>query len=308
MREATEFHYRLAGRVRGHRPGSHLGLSLGAGQEFVSHTSLYNRPDPRRLDLRASLRSLNGDWLVRVNRQRAGVAVHAMVDVSASMSFGPGRTKLQVVGGFLESLGVSAFRTGDALGMLAFDTDERSDLFVPARVSRGAGSVMAERTAAAAEGQTAGTVWPKTAAPARPHSAAGSTRSGGGDALERTAARLAGKEGLVFIVSDFHWPLQPLGRVLDLLAHAYVVPLIVWDQAEVEPPTKNGFALIHDAETGVQRTLWLRPRLRNRWRDAVSHRREELNRVFASRGVRPFYVLGAFNAEAMSKYFIEGIA
>ena len=300
MREATEFHYRLAGRVRGHRPGSHLGLSLGAGQEFVSHTSLYNRPDPRRLDLRASLRSLSGDWLVRVNRQRAGVAVHAVVDVSASMSFGPGRSKLQVVRGFLESLGVSAFRTGDALGMLAFDADERSDLFVPARVSRGAGSVMAERAGAAAQRQTARA--------AHRQSAAVAAQPGSGDALERTAARLAGKEGLVFLVSDFHWPLQPLGRVLDLLAHAYVVPLIVWDQAEVEPPSKNGFALIHDVETGVQRTLWLRPRLRNRWRDAVSNRREELNRVFASRGVRPFYVLGAFNAEAMSKYFIEGIA
>ena len=75
MRAPQEFHYRLPTRARGHRPGSHPGLTIGAGQEFVSHVSLYERADPRRLDLRASLRSLRQEWLVRVNRQRAGVAV-----------------------------------------------------------------------------------------------------------------------------------------------------------------------------------------------------------------------------------------
>ena len=89
MDAPEEFHYRLPGRISGQRPGSHRGSSVGAGQEFVTHLSLYDRPDPRRLDLRASLRTLrDDDWLVRVNRQRAGTAVRAIVDVSASMCFG----------------------------------------------------------------------------------------------------------------------------------------------------------------------------------------------------------------------------
>src|SRR5262249_23951331 len=160
-------------------PGSHQASSTGAGQEFVSHARLYDRPDPRRLDLRTSLRSLDGDWLVRVNRQRAGVSVHAVVDLSESMRFGA-RTKLQVAAEFLESLGVSAFRTGDAAGMLAFDGEERPDLFVPARVSRGAGSLMAEKLGALARTRRAA--------------------SHGGRGLESAAARLVGREGLVFIV------------------------------------------------------------------------------------------------------------
>ena len=106
--------------------------------------SLYERADPRRLDLRASLRSLRQDWLVRVNRQRAGVAVHAVVDVSASMRFGAG-SKRQMVGEFLESLGLSAFRAGDLLGMLAFDTRERAELFLPPRIGRGIGSLLRQR-------------------------------------------------------------------------------------------------------------------------------------------------------------------
>ena len=288
MDTPQEFHYRLRGRVSGQRPGSHPGSSVGAGQEFVSHTSLYNRPDPRRLDLRASLRGLNDEWLVRVNRQRAGASVRALVDVSASMMFGSRRPKLQVVADFVEALGLSAFRVGDAVGMMAFDEAERTDLFVPARVSRGMGSLMGDALRAACEGR-------------------GATPSygGPGDGLEDAASRLAGQQGLVFLVSDFHWPLERLDMALDLLAHAGVIPVVVWDSAETEPPTQNALASLRDAESGARRTLWLRPRLREEWRRGVEQRRAVIDSFFAAHAIRPFYMEGAFDADALSRYFFE---
>jgi len=281
MSTTQEFHYRLPDHVGGHRVGAHRGASLGTGQEFVAHANLYDRPDPRRLDLRASLRDVRGDWLVRVYRQRAGIPVHVVVDVSASMSFGAHRPKLHIVADFIEALGRSAFRLGDALGMLAFDSQERSDLFVPALLSRGAGSRMAALVAQSTTG------------------------AGGIEGLEQAALHLAGREGLIFLVSDFHWPLARLGGVLDLLAQAYVVPMIVWDPAEMEPPAHDGLAAVRDAESGVRRTLWVRPKLRAQWRAAVERRRMELEKLFAAHGMRPFYVIGAFDGEAMSRYFLE---
>jgi hypothetical protein len=281
MDAPQEFHYRLPGRVGGQRPGSHPGTSVGAGQEFVTHMSLYDRPDPRRLDLRASLRTLNEDLLVRVNRQRAGIAVRALVDVSASMSFGSQRPKLHVVADFIESLGLSAFRVGDAVGMMAFDDVERSDLFVPPRVSRGMGSIMGALLRGLDTAQS-------TSTPVFP-----------------AASHLAGQQGLIFIVSDFHWPLERLDTVLDLLAHAGVVPIVVWDRAEIEPPERNALASLRDAESGARRTLWVRPMLRDGWRRAVAQRRAEIDSFFAARGIRPFYMEGAFDADALSRYFFE---
>jgi hypothetical protein len=309
MRAPQEFHYRLPTRVRGHRPGSHPGLTIGAGQEFVSHVSLYERADPRRLDLRASLRSLRQDWLVRMNRQRAGVAVHAVVDVSASMRFGAG-SKRQMVGEFLESLGLSAFRAGDLLGMLAFDTNERAELFLPPRLGRGIGSLLRQRLEHFWDGE-GGAAHGGPGAPGNSRAAghARAARQGADTAqgLELAATRLAGRDGLVFIVSDFHWPLERLSAALDLLAHSTVVPLIVWDRAEMQPPASNGFALLRDSESGVPRTLWLRPSLRMRWHAAIARRREELERIFAAHFVRPVYLQGAFDAEVLSKYFLEGL-
>lgn len=294
MDAPQEFHYRLPGRVSGQRPGSHPGSSVGSGQEFVTHMRLFDRPDPRRLDLRASLRSLNEDWLVRVNRQRAGLAVRAIVDVSASMGFGGQRPKLDVVADFVEALGLSAFRIGDAVGMMAFDETERSDLFMPARVSRGMGSIMASALRH--------TVGAPALRSTRRH---GSGTPSPVDGLEEAASHLAGQQGLVFLVSDFHWPLQGLGAVLELLAHASVVPVVVWDPAEIEPPESNALASLRDAESGARRTLWVRPKLRQDWREAVAQRRSEINGFFASRGVRPFFVEGSFDADALSRYFFE---
>ncbi len=284
MGEPREFHYRLPHRVGGQRPGAHPGSSLGAGQEFVAHARLFDRPDPRRLDLRASVRNLGEDWLVRVNRQRAGIPVHVIVDVSSSMRFGARRTKLDVAADFVASLGRSAFRMGDALGMRAFDAHERVDLFMPALVSRGMGSVLAGMLRQC------------------------EARPGGVDGLLETAAPLAGRRGLVFLVSDFHWPLDRLGEALDTLASTWLVPMIVWDPAEIDPPAHDALAALTDAESGARRTLWLGQKTRGQWREAVAQRKSELDRIFLARNMRPFYMQGEFDGDAMSQYFFEAAA
>lgn len=279
-----DFHYRMPMRVGGQRPGAHRSSTTGSGQEFIAHQTLFDRPDPRRLDLRASVRSTTGDWLVRVNRQRVGVTVQLLVDVSASMGFGARRRKIDVAADFVESLARSAFRVGDALGMLAFDQRERADLCVPATLSRGLGSVMADSLRQC------------TPAP------------GGIEGLEDALQQLIGREALVFLVSDFHWPLDRLGAALDLLSHAFVVPVVVWDPAETEPPPYDAIAPLRDAESSVRRTLFMRPKLRTQWRDAVAARRAELDAFFSARDLRPFFIHGAFDAEAMSDYFFEATA
>jgi uncharacterized protein (DUF58 family) len=284
MGELRAFHYRLPHRAAGQRPGSHPGTSLGVGQEFVSHARLFDRPDPRRLDLRASVRNLGGDWLVRVNRQRAGIPVQVIADVSSSMRFGSHWTKLDVAADFVESLGQSAFRVGDALGMRAFDSQERADLFMPALLSRGMGSVLAAMLRRCG------------------------SRPGGIEGLLEAATPLAGRQGLVFLVSDFHWPLDRLNEALDLLGSAWLVPMIVWDPAEIEPPAHDTLAALTDAESGVRRTLWLGAKARGEWREAVARRKAELERAFMVRNIRPFYAHGTFDGEAMSQYFFEATA
>ncbi len=283
MSELQEFRYRSPHRIGGQRTGTHAATGLGAGLEFVTHLSLYDRPDPRRLDLRASIASLQSDWLVRANRQRAAMTVRLLVDVSASMHFGA-PPKLEVVDGFVRALGHSAFRVGDALGMVAFDRAERPELRVGAWRHRGMGEMLADMLRTSEGG------------------------AGGVEGLREAAMLLAGRSGIVFLVSDFHWPLAGLEDVLDMLLPALVMPLVVWDPAEVEPPARDGLALLRDAESGRRRTVWLRPTLRTRWKDAVAARRAALDHLFGLHGLRPFYLQGSFDAQALTEHLCEGQA
>ncbi|QQC67652.1 DUF58 domain-containing protein [Paraburkholderia ginsengisoli] len=284
MNGIAEFHYRLPMRAGGARPGSHPGSSFGSGQQFAMHGRLFDYPDPRRLDLRASVRAARSEWLVRVNLQRVAVPVVVIVDVSASMQFGTGQSKLQVAADFVEALGYSTFRVGDRLGMMAFDADARDDLFMPERYGRGTGNLLATKLRACA-GRAAGRA--------------------GGAGLRRCVTRLAGRQALVFVVSDFHWPLAQVPAVLDMLVHACVVPIVVWDEAEVSPPRNGPLLAVSDAESGEERRVWLRDGVRERWREGVARRRAELAGLFGARGMRPFYIEGGFDPEAMSRYFLE---
>jgi hypothetical protein len=130
---------------------------------------------------------------------------------------------------------------------------------------------------------------------------------GAGDAagLLDAVQHLAGRRGLVFLVSDFHWPLTRLGEALDSLVQSFVVPVVIWDTAEIQPPAHDGLAQLRDVESGAQRTLWMRPRMREKWLESATARRTELNQLFASRAMRPFYVTEHFDGEAMSQYFFE---
>ncbi|MGA2552138.1 MAG: MxaS protein [Burkholderiaceae bacterium] len=246
-----------------------------------------DRPDPRRLDLRASLRNPLGDWLVRVPRQRSEITVHVIVDVSPSMHFGQEQPKLLVVAHFVEALGQAASRAGDALAMMAFGANAEADLFIPASRSKGIGQEMARRL----------------------RTYQSRSRSRGPRAVPRslleTLDGLAHRDGLVFLVSDFHWNLEALEVALDRLPRATVVPLIVWDPAEIEAPVHDGVALLWDAESGASRTLWIRPKLREQWLQAVARRRIELETIFRARAIRPFYVCGRFDPDALTRYFVE---
>lgn len=283
MDDVQEFRYRAPGRVPGWHAGSHAGSMPGAGLQFASHLRLQDHPDPRRLDLRASIASLRPGWLVRVNRQQAAMTVRLLVDVSASMRFGT-PAKLAVAAAFVRALGQSAFRVGDAVGMAAFDRSERADLRVAAWRHRGMGEMLADLLLQSEGG------------------------AGGLEGLREAATLQAGRNGIVFLVSDFQWPLEGLPAVLDALGPAHVVPLVVWDAAEVEPPAGDGLALLRDAESGRRRTLWLRPALRHRWREAVAQRRAELDGLFGARGLRPFYLQGAFDADALGEHLCEAWA
>lgn len=274
-----EFHYKLRWRVAGQRQGFHASTSRGSGMEFVGHAALSGYGDPRRIDIRASLANPTGEWLVRLQRTRVALPLCVLLDLSASMGFAGVRRKLDVVHDFVASAGFSARRSGDAFGLVAADDTVREQLWVPVSHARSAAQTALAALADVVPG-------------------------GGSAGLLEALHWLPRSRALVFLVSDFHFPLPMLDELLAGLAHHEVVPVVVWDGAEAERLPRFGLVEIADPESGQQRTVLIRPRLRQRWIEQLAQRRSALRQRFEQHGRRPFFVDAGFDAEALTRHFL----
>jgi len=277
----SEFVYRVPWRAGSVYPGAHPGKQAGAGLLFRWHVPLIQYPDPRRIDLRASLLDPFQNCQVRVQEQRASIPVFVIVDLSASMGYHGQRHKLETVADFLMGLADSARRMGDAVGLAAFAEGVRPVLYQP--LSRQS-QVLRDLAAQLARFK------PK-----------GSNARG----LAKAGQFLPTQRSLVFFLSDCHLPIPFLKQVLSSLSRHDVVPVVLWDAEEQGPP-QSGLAALHDLETGQERLLWLRPALRQRMRSSYAERRQRLARLFRQLGREPLFLKDGFQAEAVSRYFLEG--
>jgi uncharacterized protein (DUF58 family) len=246
--------------------------------EFRGHANLLAAPDPRRFDIAASLRDPFNQVMVRVYTQRGAVPVRVLADVSASMAFSGHCRKMDLLADFTESLALSTYRNGDPLAFTGCDSAIRDDLFLPLTRSRAAGGLIAAKL--------------RKLVPT----------GGNSRGLIRAAEHVPPTRGLVFLISDFHFPIPMLDRLLRDLALHTVVPVVVWDSAEAVAP-RYGMARIYDPETGAERIILLRPALARRLRLSVAARAQALTSCCAHFGVAPLFLKDRFEADAVTRYF-----
>lgn len=275
----AEFHYAVGWRPAGAHPGSHPSGQRGGGDEFAGYVPFLSHPDPRHLDVRASLHDPFGQPMVRSFRQRSSVPVFVVADLSASMGFRGTGAKQENLARFAASACHSAYRSGDPFGFIGCDETLRTDLLLPLRFHKGAAPELYHRLSRL------------------------SLRGRSATALQFAAQHLGRQRALVFLVSDFHLPPARLDTLLGNLVRHDVVPLVLWDSAEYERLPGFGLACVEDPETGERRRLFMRPGLREKFREGFEKRREALIRLCTRFGREPFFLVDAFDAEALTRYF-----
>lgn len=99
---AETFDYHINWKSRGHHPGQHKSDQRGMGIEFAGHATLIDYPDPRRIDIRQTMRDPMEQIHVRIFNQRSATPVFIANDLSASMNFGLTQTKFKQASGISE--------------------------------------------------------------------------------------------------------------------------------------------------------------------------------------------------------------
>ncbi len=269
--------YALRWRVGGVIPGAHQGSDNGQSGRFRQVVPFDRSPDPRRIDLRVSARDPLGRLHVRQFEQRTSASVEVLVDVSASMAFGVEGSRLQRATSLVAAIARAAHAIHDAFGLAA--CGERIALLHAASRSDAQALVNQLSTIAPSDD---------------------SARS-----LLTAANHLVGRRRLVFLISDFAFPLDEAAALLDALTLHDVVPVCIGENIERTLP-KWGLADLADLETGRRRLVVLRPSLRARWRADAEKRKAALSRLCLSRGRQPFVLERGFDAGTFSDHLLGG--
>lgn len=291
--EPRLFFYNINWRSRSYHAGATLTGHHGNGSDFAGFAPLLSCPDPKRIDIRASVRSTPRQWLVRTYLERAAIHVYAVVDLSSSMRFQGHDQLRQQVTEFVSSLAWSATRQGDAFGMRgAHDTPQAvwqvMPTFQPATAQGVAQKITRywqDATVNAAE---------------KVHGAAGIPA-----AIESLGARRA----LVFLLSDFYWPDALMQQVLKAAQAHDVVPVVLRDRAATTGLPAFGWARLRDMETGEERSWMLRRRLHQQIAAYGQQQAQALDAQFLKAGTRaPLWLRPGWRAEDISRHLMETMA
>jgi hypothetical protein len=279
---AVDIPYRLAWRTRTARVGAHRSTFAGTGGMFRDLTSLLDARDPRRIDLRQSLRDPFENTYVRRLEQTSAISVSVLMDVSTSMTFSGRSRKFALACDLAQTIASSAIRTGDTFALIAADTDVRTDLtLAPSR----------SRSAIAQKIDEMRRFVPSCA---------------GAGGLIEAATLTTGRRGLVFLVSDFLMPDDRIHAIFERLSRHDVIPVALHDSAEIEALPEWGIVELVDLETGRRRLIVLRPSFKETWRRRIEARRSDFRSIARHYGREPFEVTDRIDWERLAAHLMSG--
>jgi hypothetical protein len=279
---AVDIPYRLAWRTRTARVGAHRSTFAGTGGMFRDLTSLLDARDPRRIDLRQSLRDPFENTYVRRLEQTSAISVSVLMDVSTSMTFSGRSRKFALACDLAQTIASSAIRTGDTFALIAADTDVRTDLtLAPSR----------SRSAIAQKIDEMRRFVPSCA---------------GAGGLIEAATLTTGRRGLVFLVSDFLMPDDRIHAIFERLSRHDVIPVALHDSAEIEALPEWGIVELADLETGRRRLIVLRPSFKETWRRRIEARRSDFRSIARHYGREPFQVTDRIDWERLGAHLMSG--
>ena len=281
MSQQPLIHYHVRWRPSGYQPGASRSIVAGIGDQLRSVVLLRDHPDPRRLDLRASLRDPFANIWVRDFNLNSALKVIVLVDTSSSMGYVGRVNRMHVAQEVASQLALSAYRSGDAFGLYAASESIDKQCMLPPKANRGAW------------------LW------VNHHFAKIKPQGKNVDGLFAAVPYLPQKRSLVFLISDFRWPTGKLKLLLKKMSHHDVVPVMLQDPAEIDEVPKSGIAILRDAETGAGQFVWMRPSLQARMQALRSEHVKSVEDARRMYGSKPFVVKGEFSTALLTKYFME---
>ena len=279
--QTETFDYHINWKTRGQHPGQHKSDQRGMGLEFAGHSNLLDYPDPRRIDLRQTIRDPLEQIYVRIFNQRSATPVVIVSDLSASMGFGIEKSKLHFASEISTVIANSVITRSDAIGFIGFNDQTETDWWAPISYRPQRTNLLIEKL--------------------KNYQPKNSSHQG----IKRVSQVLPNDHTLVFLISDFHMPIDDIEESLSKLTKHTIVPIVIWNKAEYKDLPNFGIMNLNDPESGESTTLFLRKKLKAKIIEKFEQRKVKLQNIFLKYNSPPFFVEDKFYPLAMTQYFNE---
>lgn len=276
---AKPFEYVVPWKSDSMQLGHHRGTRRGLGFEYRGNVNLVDYPDARRMDIRQTIRDPFEQVQVRQFNQESTTPVYVLCDLSSSMQFKGKTRKLDKAIEIATAVANATYQAGDLFSLITYHDMVIEDYTLPlSRDLHQAKAVIEQLNAL-------------------------ETLRVGNAAIGEVPNYLAQDKSLVFWISDFHMSIDAIQKAMAAMSGHKVIPVALWDDHEYKSLPKFGFSTLIDPETGLNRTIFFRQELKDKFIAQFAQRREALEALFLKHEAPALFVEGDYQADVFTTYF-----
>ena len=110
---------------------------------------------------------------------------------------------------------------------------------------------------------------------------------------------------MVFWISDFHYPLDKIEKILNELSNHHVIPLFISSENEIEKLPKYGFRKFIDSELEIENEIFLRPSVKLKILSDYKKVQDKIFHIFTKKQLKQLVINENIDIEVIQKYFMS---
>ena len=244
-------------RVTSNYIGPRRSIATGRGLMFKEHRIYAPGDDIRSIDWRLYART--DDLHVKTYEEERNLSVHVIVDGSASMDFGKGRTKFDYAGMLGVGFAYLAMKENEKFQFSTFS--DSMSVFQPKRGMRQLIAMVDHLNSIKTKGKSLLK-----------------------DSIKQYK-KFIGSRSMIVLISDFLIPIEEINEALYLLGSHDIKLIQVLDVVEKELNISGDFKL-KDSESDAKMRTFISPRLRMQYQEAMANHSAKIQETCNNLGIK----------------------
>ena len=273
----NQFTYSISWRSRNNSYGNNLSSKIGNDFEYSGSKNFNDHPDLTRIDIKNSITDPYENIYVKTYNLNNPINLVVLCDISSSMFVSKNNDVM--IKALSKIIAQSAIDQGDRFGMICFnDSIENNYLLEPGNnfqyINKWIDGIIFN------------------------------TNRNSSNGINKIDKYLPEEKSLVFLISDFHYSLKKIDRILGQLSNHHVIPIFISSEGEIKKMPNYGFRKFTDSELDLEHEVFLRPSVKDKILSDYEEMKIKIFNVFSKKHLKQIVINGDIDIETIQKYFL----